>query len=59
MRQFQRSELSAQITFEQAFPAPPGIENARQVLLQRQQERQQAIDQARERDTQARRGGGL
>jgi len=59
MRQFERNELSAQLKFEEAFPAPPGLENARAILLQRQQERQQAIDQARERDNQARRGGGL
>ena len=29
MRQFQQNELSAKLTFEQVFPAPPGIENAR------------------------------
>ncbi len=49
-QQFANHELGKTMTAEQAFPAPPGLDNARQVLLERKnrREKEQQAETARE-----------
>jgi len=52
--QYQRTVLSRKVSFEQAFPAPPGIEAAEQALAQRKARREAELAEARKRDDIAR-----
>ena len=49
-RQFMANELSRQMTFDQAFPAPPGLDAARKFLLDRQQNREREREEIKKRD---------
>jgi hypothetical protein len=49
-RQLAASELSKSLSLEQAFPPPPGLDQAREILVKRQQQRLQEKEEARQRD---------
>lgn len=48
--QFMQNELSDKMKFEEAFPPPPGLESARKVLLEREQERERKREEIKQRD---------
>lgn len=49
-QQFANSELSVRNTFEEMFPQPPGLDRAREILIQREREREQKREEQRKRD---------
>jgi hypothetical protein len=49
-QQFAQHELSQTMSVEQAFPAPPGLDNARQVILQRKQQREKEMQEVNQRE---------
>jgi hypothetical protein len=48
--QFNRNELSEKMTFDEAFPPPPGLDAARAFLLERQKERERQREEIKKRD---------
>lgn len=55
-QQLSRSALRQKFTVDQLFPAPPGIEQAREALKQRQAEREKKREEIRQRDPIERQG---
>jgi hypothetical protein len=56
-QQFANHEQAQKMTADQAFPAPPGLDNARAVLLQRKQDREKQKEEQRSRETIERQSG--
>lgn len=57
-QQLAGSELSQKFTVDELFPAPPGLEQQRAMLAQRQQEREKKMEEIKKRDPFATKGGG-